>query len=470
MTLREVRTRLFLRGKLAALLGPTALAAASLCALPAVPAPPTKLPELPAPVAEPKKSGPVEERMVAAPLSADAAIRFALQNNPEIAALRQQHGIAVAGIIIAKEYPFNPIWESAVRADFGPQSAGVTSSVSNTQRLAIDLEVRGQGKLRREAAAATLSRTDWEIANQEVALAVRTLRAFDTVVYRFRKRRLIEEAIALNQKAAQHVEELAKLRRPGDPTPADVIVANTEVAASRSLLPTGQAALVTAWHELYRALGVTDGTFDLLGGLEPPPPLEHEGDVLLQAALDRRPDLRARQVAVREADARVRLEIANRFGNPNVGPAYEYNETRTNFVGIQFSLPIPALNTHRGEIRQREAERTQVVYQLQQNEVGVRQDVRAALARLEEARKSVEVYQRDLLPKLEDALKQIQALFETRAGSADILRVITVQRQVIQARDFELDAIYELRQALADLALAVGDPSVAVPPCAPPPK
>src|SRR5882672_9494860 len=64
-------------------------------------------------------------------LTVDGAIRWALSNNPELMALRQQHGIAAAGIVIANTYPFNPIWEAKVREANGPASAGVTNQVSN---------------------------------------------------------------------------------------------------------------------------------------------------------------------------------------------------------------------------------------------------------------------------------------------------------------------------------------------------
>src|ERR1700722_19355044 len=47
--------------------------------------------------------------------SPDAAIRWALQQTPEITALREQHGIAAAAIVIAETYPFNPLWEAKVR-------------------------------------------------------------------------------------------------------------------------------------------------------------------------------------------------------------------------------------------------------------------------------------------------------------------------------------------------------------------
>src|SRR5262245_5996750 len=54
-------------------------------------------------------------------LSLDSAIRWALEHNPEMAALRQQHGIAAAGVVVARTYPFNPVWETRVQAASGPE-------------------------------------------------------------------------------------------------------------------------------------------------------------------------------------------------------------------------------------------------------------------------------------------------------------------------------------------------------------
>src|SRR5262249_51716515 len=121
------------------------------------------------------------------------ALAWALENNPELAALRQQHGIAAAGVVIARTYPFNPVWEGKIRAAEGPVSAGITNRVSNEHKLLLEVEVRGQGKQRRQAAQAALSRADWEIAFQETALAVRVARTFNAVLYRKEKLRLIAE-------------------------------------------------------------------------------------------------------------------------------------------------------------------------------------------------------------------------------------------------------------------------------------
>jgi outer membrane protein TolC len=394
-----------------------------------------------------------------AELSVGDAVRWALENNPEIAAVRTQRGIAAAGVVIARTYPFNPVWESSVRNTSGPSSAGITNRVAVTERVGVDVEVRGQRRIREQGAAATLSRTEWDIVTQELSLAVRVERAFDTVVYRDRKRRLIESTIALNERAAKLVSDLVKAGRLN---PVDELVIRTEVQDFRSQLAPGQAAVVTAWQDLYRVLGLTEGTFSLRGGLELPAPLEEQPEELLTSALQRRPDLRSRQFALDEADSRVRLEIANRLGNPNLGPAYEYNETRVNFIGAQFTLPLPIFNAHRGDIQQREAERAQAALLLRQNEFFVRQDVHAAVARLQQARRWLTTYQRDLVPSLEKSLQDILTLFEARAAGVDLLRVIDVQRKLLHARDLELDAAFEVRMALADLVAAVGDPSLAM--------
>src|SRR5438128_853540 len=122
MTLRDLRNRLLGQGMVRRLVGPTAVAVGSLFALSAIGSPPSAYQPQPAAAPTEMPAAPVQPAPAEtlAPMSADAAIRYALLNNPEIAAQRQQHGIAAAGVVIAKTYPFNPVWESSVRAAFGP--------------------------------------------------------------------------------------------------------------------------------------------------------------------------------------------------------------------------------------------------------------------------------------------------------------------------------------------------------------
>lgn len=390
-------------------------------------------------------------------LDADAAIAWALNRNPSLNALRQQHGFAAGALVIARTYPFNPVWSNKVFGDNGPKSEGVTSHVALDQRVDIAIEYRGQGTFRRQAAEAGLSRTDLEIAASELGLAVRAARAFNGVLYRQEKLALIEQTIKLNEEATAQVAKLVggKLRA------ADLILAQTEVDAARAQIGLGRAPLLAAWAELASTLGLTEERIALRGVLEAQPQT-WDLDTMVRTALDRRPDLRARQAAVGEAEARLRLERANRYGNPTLGPEFEYNETRVYFIGAQMTLPLPVLNTRRGEILQRTAERDRAIYELRALEVQIRQQVEAALRRLEEAEKNVSLYRMQVIPNLQKSLEGIEKLFLENEPNVDVVRIIDVRRKLLRARDGYLDALWEASQARADLAAAVGDPGLAI--------
>ncbi len=84
-------------------------------------------------------------------------------------------------------------------ADTGPAEAGINNKVFNEHYVRVDLEVRGQGKHRRAAALSALSRADWDIATQEVTVAIATVRAFQTVVYRDLKLKVLDETVRLDE-------------------------------------------------------------------------------------------------------------------------------------------------------------------------------------------------------------------------------------------------------------------------------
>lgn len=389
----------------------------------------------------------------------DAAVSFALQNNPELAAARQQRGIAAAGVVIARTYPFNPVLEGRVRYANGPNSAGVTNPVPFEDTVLTELEIRRQGTYRRERAGAALSRTEWEIASQETGVAIRVARAFDTVLYRQEKFHLLQETLRLNEEGAERVRRLVE---SGRLRAADLIVARTEAAATRVLVGPGRAATVAARYDLNRLLGVAGAGIEPVGAL-PTPPGQWDRAALIDGALARRADLHARRAAVAEADAALRLEVAGRFGNPTVGPTFEYDPTEVQMIGVQFAVPLPLLNRRRGEILQREAERTRASLELRELEFTVRQDVEAAVGRLEEAILALNTYEARVLPELRQALQGMERLLGQ--GEVDILRVIDVRRKLVQALDGALDARFEVSQALADLAAALGDPSLLLSPC-----
>ena len=198
-----------------------------------------------------------------------------------------------------------------------------------------------------------------------------------------------------------------------------------------------------------------------MGTLERPAP-GGECDSWLAAAYEVRPDRFARMAAIHEAAADVRFQTADRFGNPAVGPFYEFNESQTTFVGANIQLPIPILNCHPGEIRQAEARQSQAQLNMRQTDVEIWQDVTTAAANVAETLRWVESYQRDILPALRKSLEDTNLLFQQGQGGVDVLRVLDVRRKLLQAQDGYLDAFLAYTAAMADLAQAVGDPGLAM--------
>jgi outer membrane protein TolC len=398
-------------------------------------------------------------------LSLEEAVRYALENNPALAAQRQQHGIAAARVVIADTYPFNPVLENRVQGAEGPRAAGITNRTPLEHILLWEVELFHQRRYRREGAAAALSRTDWEIGHQEQALAVDVIRDYVTLLYRREKLRLIEETIEYNRQLLDYVRQQVRAgRRPA----ADEFVAETEVTDTLDLVGPGREALTTARYDLYRVLGAVNVTFEVEGPLEVPP-LPWDPAELTELALTRRADLRARRLAVAEAEANLRLVTANRFGNPSVGPAYTYDPTGVNMFGAQVNVPLPVVNLHRGEVLEARAEQAQAALMLRQSEVNVRQDVAVALARLDVAQRRADLFRNTILPDLRRALDSLQKLWEAGQAGADLTRLIDVRRKLLRARDGYLDALWSVRQARADLLLATGEPVLDLCKCPPPP-
>jgi outer membrane protein TolC len=382
-------------------------------------------------------------------------VDWALANNPELQTVRARHGIAVAATVIAATYPHNPIWDFKVQQTSGPESASVTNVVGTEHVVLLEIEIHHQQAIRKQSAAAALSRVDWEIAAQELHVAVRAVRAFDTVVHRQAKKALLEDTLVFRQRAVAD----ARRKAAADKTKyTGVLLAQVDVSDTRSQLIANQVALTVAQSELARVLGVhempgVEGTQEIT---VPP----SDTPALVAAALEERPDLHAAHAALDEADAHWRLEIANSHGNPSIGTDFEYDPTRTCFTGAHVTVPLPVFNLHRGEIQQKLAERARAVQEVQQVEQQVSQDVEAAVARLGAALAWEQQLRRVLLPEIEDDVAQAERLAAQNKGEGSA-ELIELRQRLLRTRDLHLDALWEISQARADLAAALGDPRIA---------
>jgi cobalt-zinc-cadmium efflux system outer membrane protein len=397
-------------------------------------------------------------------LTLATALRWAIEHNPGLATIRKQHGIAAAGIVIADTYPFNPIVQDFVMADNGPTAALVTNHVYNANSMRLDLELFHQGRHRRALAAATLTRTDWDIAAQEVLVGVQVIRAFNNVLYRQEQLRLRELALRLQEQVLEKVETLA---RQGVLPRTELMLARADVVEARTALGPARSLLTVAWNDFRRLLGMVDEECMVDGTLETPVPHVEAADLVLEAQ-QRRPDLRALEVAIKEADAALRLQIANRWGNPSAGPATEVNETSVYFIGMWLIWSPPVFNTRKGEILAAKATVSRAIQAARSLDTTIQQDVRAALKRLAAAQDLIQTYRTETFPTLQRQREAFDELFAKGEPGVTLARIIAIRTRLLAARSAYLDALFELSQAEADLAAAVGDPGLAVTLSSPP--
>lgn len=361
-------------------------------------------------------------------------------------------------MVIAKTYPFNPIYQGTLLHAQGPDRAVIENPFFNGHQVTLEVQLFHQQRFRQQQAFAALTRTDWEIATQELTVAVNAIRMFDTYLYRKGKLAVSEEFLRLNQKSVGQIRDLVE---QGKLKTGDLIVARAEVNDVQAQVNLNRTALITAKRDYYRALGIPEGSFEPLGSLErgmPTAPLEQ----LLAAAGELRPDRFARLAAVAEAEAEYRFQTADRFGNPQVGPMYEYDDSRTQFIGAKLQVPLPLFNRKPGERLQAQARRAFALATVHQIEIEINQDVRLALQRLLEAQNWAENYRKEILPALRKSLSDSELLFEQGQGGVDVLRLLDVRRKLLRAQDGYLDALFVYTSALADLAQSVGDPALAM--------
>src|SRR5262249_56850419 len=107
--------------------------------------------------------------------------------------------------------------------------------------------------------------TDWDIATQELGLAVRTVRAYQTVMYRRQKLELLQEFERLDRQA---VDQVAQLIQAGRLRGADLILARAELHDIVSQVGPARTLLTVARSDLRRALGTVEDDFTVPGKLD----------------------------------------------------------------------------------------------------------------------------------------------------------------------------------------------------------
>ena len=176
-------------------------------------------------------------------------------------------------------------------------------------------------------------------------------------------------------------------------------------------------------------------------------------ETLVRLAQESRPEVQAAAAAAANSRAALSLARADRIPVPSLGPVYERNETGAVFYGLALSSPVPLLNAGGPLVSQRQAEYHRDCVAWEQARQQVAAQVLAVLVKWNQARQTAQRTHARFEP-IRTQTQRMQRLYD--AGQADLLKLLQVQRRFIEARNVELDTIWQTTQAYADLLTATG--------------
>lgn len=379
-------------------------------------------------------------------LSSDEAVATALWNNAAFQVTLSQLGFARADLVDAGLLT-NPVL--SLLFPLGPKQLEAT--------VRWPIEVLWERPKRRAAAQLALDATANSLVQSglDLALAVRVSHA-DYALAIDRQRLATETAAAL-----ERIDTLTQSRlAAGDIGALEARVARVDAARGRQDADRAAHEVRLARERLRLLMGLAadDPVVDQIQASPAPDACGAAAD-LLPHALAARPDVRAAEIAVEAAGARLGWERRRVLAFTAVLDANGQG-TQGFEAGPGVDVGLPIFNRNQGGRLRAETElqRASAAYVAIQQQVGL--DVRESVTLLEQARESRTAWRTTLVTPLEANLADAEDAY--RAGDSSFLFVLENSRRLIEARLRERELAADETRALARIERAIGAK------CAPP--
>jgi outer membrane protein TolC len=380
---------------------------------------------------------------------------LAVQNNPDLLAVRTQHGVARAQVLQAGLLP-NPQFTGS----FLPLVAGYGTTPAYVAGFSEDIRALVTLSSSRQAARASAGQVDaqilwqeWQVIGQARLLAVDIIEAERSLALLARNRNLLAARYGKSQRAVAAGNETLTVSAP------DLASLETITTQINDL----QRQQLAGRHQLNALLGLAP---DVAVPLNPTPDLPAWDPAAAVQALpmlaERRPDLVALQLGYRAQNAKLRTAILSRFPNLIFGVTGGSDNANVRNAGPQITLELPIFNQNQGNIAIETATRQQLHDEYAARLTTAAGQVRAMTAEIDLLSRQLQTVSRDLAETRRVA-SQAQAAFD--AGDLDERSYV----DLIAARLTKEQEIVTIEQSLLDQQVAiatllgVGMPAIAIP-------
>lgn len=395
------------------------------------------------------------------PITPERAVAIAFEGNPGLAQIRARAEAMAAipsqeGALPDPTLSFGALWLPTASGlnlrqdDFTMLEVGVSQAVPFPGKLALKQKAAG---FEAEAAANTVEEARLGLARD---VTIRWWQLFSV------HRSLL--IIADTEKLLQQLVEIADTKyRVGTGLLQDVLSARLELAK----LTQQRAQHIGLHHAEIARLNAllsrpADSAIRLPDAVETDlPDLQSDTDIQVQGEQSR-PLLAERKHAIDAAQSRLELAKKDYYPDFTVGTAYAFRQntptgqSRSDFVSFQLSLTLPIFADRKQAkaVDQRQSELLKERYALDEAEREIQTEISASLALYRGNREQFEAFENSILPLAEQNVTA--ALTAYQVGKTDFLNLIRAENAWFAYRMQYWQALAEARQALAQLAAAVG--------------
>ncbi|RZI40441.1 TolC family protein [Herbaspirillum sp. HC18] len=380
------------------------------------------------------------------PLRLPAALRMAMDANPDLSAARNELHAVEAAVLQAGALP-NPALELSVE-DRRRETRETTFLINQP------IELGGKRGARVQAAEHNKAAVAAELDAKRAEIRAAVIMAFFDVLTAQERLRLAEESAQI---AARGTDAASRRVTAGKISPVEETRARVaesgvrlELGQARSELTSARKRLAALWGNPVPQFERADGQIDAL------PPLPNLHDLLARRAgapamlrarseLDRRQSLAQLESSRRVPDVTVSLGVKRS------------EELGRNQAIVGVSIPLPLFDSNRGNVLEALRRTDKARDELSATEIRLDGDIAQAYERLNLARQEAETLQNEILPGAQSAYDAAAKGFEY--GKFSFLDVLDAQRTLLQAQSQYLRALSEAHRAGAEIDRILGEPT-----------
>ena len=380
-------------------------------------------------------------------LTLDAAIRLALENNPDIRVLAADIASARGEVTTARAWQ-NP--EVSVAPGFKKVRDPSTTEFHGDFGLEQSFEWPGKRALRRAVAEKNVAVRQLALAGFRSQLAIQVRRAYFTLLATRGVVDLREQRLTL----AKSFVDAAKKKVEGGFAPEfEATKAEVEVVGAQRVLRQAQAQ-----HDAARV------TLNALMGRKPTEPLIVTGALgdgvalpnqfrLQEQALAQNPSVKVQEAEAERTGLSLQSIRKSRLPDFKVGPSVEYTRDEQ-IIGFGLSLPLPFWDKKKGEIATATAAQEKALAELDKLRREILRDVTTASQNFTAAKESLAFY----TPALRDKLKvALDAAAQNYAeGRMPLLLYLESQRSYFDTQTDYFETLQKRFEAQAELESAAG--------------